>query len=329
MSLAAKKPSSTDIEPDSGEKAIEDGIPRSAPRAPTAEVWAALTPAERDLAELALLTSETLEEIEERDAMAEGDTHLDAKMEIRDTLRAYYGRQGRSIYIGAEIKVFYPGEKGFTPDIIAVTDVKPGPRNSWMVSREGKGIELALEVHALGDRRKDTVENVKRYASLGISEYFVYDIPRVSLKGYRLPKKGEGQAGYEVIRPKSGRHRSEVLDLELSLEGGRLRFYAGTAELVTTAELAAKLEQMVESAQARVEQEQERATQEQARATQEQTRAEQACLRVSTAILTILRARGIAVDETTEQRVLGCSALPILDDWLARALTVTSAAELF
>jgi len=321
MSVAAKKPPSTDVEPASGLKPLDDGdIPLEAPRAPTAEAWAAMTPAERDLAEAALLASESQEELDQRNAMAEGDAHLDAKMEIRDTLRAYYHRRGRRIYVGAEIEVYYPGEKGFTPDVIAVADVDPGPRKSWMVSREGKGIDLALEVHSLGHRRKDMVTNVARYASLGISEYFVYDIPREVLKGYRLPPPRA--RAYQVIRPKSGHHRSEVLDLELALEGGRLRFYAGTAELITTAELAIKLEKMVESAEARAEQEQ-------ARAEQEQARAEQAVRRVSSAILMILRARGLAVNASVEQRVLGCPVLEILDRWLERAASVTSAEELF
>ncbi len=322
MSGAAKKLPRTDLEVSSGPKPVwDDGdIPLEAPLAPTAEAWAAMTPAERDQAEAALLASESQEEIDERDAMAEGDAHLDAKMEVRDTLRAFYQRQGRRIYVGADIKVYYPGEKGFTPDVIAVTDVEPGRRNSWMVSREGKGVDLALEVHYLGHRRKDLVKNVTRYASLGISEYFVYDIPREMLKGYRLSPAGA--RGYQVIRPRSGHHRSEVLDLELALEGGRLRFYAGTAELVTAAELAAKLEKMVESAEARAEQEQ-------ARAEQEQARAEQACRRVSSAILMILRARGLAVDETIERRVLDGLELSELDRWLKRAATVAAAEELF
>jgi hypothetical protein len=336
MPAAAKKTPGTEGEPSSGPKRVDDecDLPLEAPRAPTAEAWAAMTPAERDRAEAALLASESQEEIDERDAMAEGDEHLDAKMEVRDTLRAFYQRQARRIYVGAEIKVFYPGEKGFTPDVLAVTDVDPGPRTCWMVSRERKGIDLALEIHFLGNRRKDLVTNVARYASLGISEYFVYDIPRAQLRGYRLPPSGP--RGYEIVRPKRGRHRSEVLDLELALEGGRLRFYAGTAELVTAAELALKLEKMVESAearaeqeQARAEQEQARAEQEQARAEQEQARAEQACRRVSAAILMLLRARGLAVDEATERRVLDGATLEVLDRWLQRAATVAAAEALF
>jgi acyl-CoA reductase-like NAD-dependent aldehyde dehydrogenase len=89
----------------------EDDIPAEAPAAPTEEAWARLSPAERERAVEALLASESLEEIEEREAMAEGDPHLDAKMDIRNTLRGHFERLGRRIYVGADIKVYYPGRK--------------------------------------------------------------------------------------------------------------------------------------------------------------------------------------------------------------------------
>ncbi|WP_044988408.1 Uma2 family endonuclease [Sorangium cellulosum] len=295
-------------------------IPAEAPRAPTEAQWAAMSPAQREQAVRALLASESREELDEREAMAEGDPHLDATMEARDTLRAWFGRRGRRIYVGAEIKVYYPGEKGFTPDVIAVTDVDPGPRLCWMVSAEGKGIDLAIEVHYAGDWRKDFVDNVVRYAALGIREYFVYDIPRGHIRGYRLPSTGVRR--YESIPSRIGRYRSEVLELELTVESGRLRFYADTAELVTASELVGKLERMIEAAEARIEREQ-------ARAEQEQARAEQALGRLSAAILMILGARGIPASEEARGRILSETELSVLERWLQQAATATAVEELF
>ncbi|MGK4005446.1 Uma2 family endonuclease [Sorangium sp. So ce1036] len=292
---------------------IEAPIPQEAPRAPTEAAWAAMTPAQREQAIAALVGSVSQEEIDEREAMAEGDPHLDAKMEARDTLRAWFGRRGRRIYVGAEIKVYSPGEKGFTPDVIAVADVDPGPRQCWMVSAEGKGVDLALEVHHAGDWRKDFVRNVAKYAALGIREYFVYDIPRGHIKGHRLPSTGVRR--YESIPSRAGRYRSEVLDLELTVESGRLRFYAGTAELVTSGELVGKLERMVEAAEARIE--------------QEQARAQEAVGRLSAAILMILGVRGVPIGEEARGRILGETDLDILDQWLQRAATAAAAEELF
>lgn len=52
-----------------------------------------------------------------------------------------------------------------------------------VVADEGKGLDWVLEVVCHGDRRKDLVENVKRYAALGIPEYFIYDVACLSATG--------------------------------------------------------------------------------------------------------------------------------------------------
>ncbi len=97
-------------------------IPLEAPRAPTEEEWAALSPQRRRKVIDDLICSESQEELDAADAMAESNEHNDAKEEIRDTLLNYFERSGRSVYIGAERQVFYPGRKAFIPDIIAVAD---------------------------------------------------------------------------------------------------------------------------------------------------------------------------------------------------------------
>ena len=43
-----------------------------------------------------------------------------------------------------------------------------------MVSHEGEGLDFVLEVRVSGDRTKDFETNVKRYARLGIPEYFAF-----------------------------------------------------------------------------------------------------------------------------------------------------------
>jgi Uma2 family endonuclease len=271
-----------------------------------------MTPAERERAVDDLLSSETQEEIEELDAMAEGDAHLNAKMGIRDTLRSHFGKIGRRIYVGADIKVYYPGQKGFTPDVIAVTDVEPGHRDCWMVSQEGKGVDIAFEVHYRGNWKKDFVTNVTKYAALGIREYFIYDIRRNALRGYRLPPGG---AAYDPIVQHGGRLRSTVLDLELALEGDRLCFYVGGAMLITGAELVGKLEGMVDAAIARAD--------------EQQARADAAAVRLASAILTILTVRGIDVDGDARDRILGCTEVATLALWLERAPAVARCEGLF
>ena len=283
----------------------EDPIPAEAPTAPTEEAWARMTPEQREQTIDALLASESVEENEERLAMSEGDAHLDAKLNLRDTLRDHFGRIGRRIYVGADLTVYYPGKKGFTPDVIAVTDVDPGKRDCWMVSKEGKGVDLAFEVHYKGKWKKDFVTNVTKFSTMGIREYFIYDVRRQLLRAYRLSAAG---ADYELIPSHAGRLPSRMLQLDVALEAGQVRFYQGGAILVTGTELVGKLEQMVDAAV---------------------SRAEQATMRLASAIITILTLRGLEVSADARARILGASDVPDLERWLAQAVTVSACDELF
>ena len=46
------------------------------------------------------------------------------------------------------------------------------------------------------------------------------------------------------------------------------------------------------------------------------------------AVLRILSARGVAVGETLRQRIVGCTDVATLEQWLHRALTAKSASDL-
>ncbi len=247
------------------------------PRAPSAEEWAAMSERER-AAVVEQLPSEVPRETE-----PEGDVHRDPKEKALDALREYFRRLGRSVYLSAELPVYYPAERLFAPDVIAVLDVDPHLRNRWVVSREGRGLDFALEVTLEGDRKKDLQDNVSRFARLGITEYFVLDLKFKRILGYRL-----AQGEYEPIVPQGGRWSSRVLGLDLAFERDRVRFFAGSAPLPQSEELIARLDSMLadlvlkeqelarelEEAHARAEQEKARAEHEKARAEQENARAE-------------------------------------------------------
>uniref|UniRef100_A0AAU3GV12 DUF4351 domain-containing protein n=1 Tax=Streptomyces sp. NBC_01401 TaxID=2903854 RepID=A0AAU3GV12_9ACTN len=47
------------------------------------------------------------------------------------------------------------------------------------------------------------------------------------------------------------------------------------------------------------------------------------------AVVTVLEQRGIAVGDTVRSRVLDCTDVETLDLWLSRALTATTAEDLF
>ena len=217
--------------------------------APSAEEWEALSPAERAMVAAALPGEVTYDEM----ALPEGDRHYKAKARALDTLRGYFSRQRRRVYLAAEMPTYYPGEPRFAPDLFAVLDAEDVERDKWVVSAEGKGLDWVLEVHVGGDRKKDAERNVARYARLGIPEYFLYDRARNRLAAYRLASPDAGV--YTPIVPNQGLYESRVLGLEVQVDEDRLRFFAGTALLLESEELIARVQAMYDAAQRRAEEE--------------------------------------------------------------------------
>jgi Uma2 family endonuclease len=221
------------------------------PRAPPWDVWERMSPEERAHLVDRLPSDCTLGAVP-----TEGDRHNNAVASARFTLDAFFRLLGRRIYISSDLSVYYPGERAFAVDVLAVRDVEPHDREKWVVAAEGKGLDWALEVCVLGDREEDEVLNVERYARLGIEEYFFFDPRRRILRGYSLPSEGEGSPSgraYRAMARQEGRLASKVLGLDLMLEGDRLRFYYGTALVLEADELIARLKAALSSALGREE----------------------------------------------------------------------------
>jgi Uma2 family endonuclease len=301
---------------------------RSLPIAPTEEEWRAMSPDERERLLLKVLDALS----DPRAAMSEGRPHKKVKTRSLDMLGLHFGAVGRVVYLAEEMAVLYPGEEVFTPDVLAVVGV-PEPeddeRMAWVVADEGKGLDLVLEVLHRGDRQKDLVDNVERYARLGIPEYFIYDRAQQRIRGYRLPvdeggpaAKPPGARRYQAIVPQGGRYSSAVLGLDLVIEDGSLRFFHGMAELFGSADLIRRLSGMVREREAKAEQAETKAE-------LAETKAEQAIVGLRTGILAALETRGIVVEDGLRARVLSCDEPMMLQSWLLRALSVASAGEVF
>jgi Uma2 family endonuclease len=207
----------------------------------------------------------------------EGDPHFNAKAKTKATLDDFFRRIGRRIYVSSELAVFYPGKERFSPDVLAVLDVEPHDREKWVVSAEGKGLDLVIEVYYRGSKTRDFKTKVEMYAELGITEYFIFDRRNLSLRGYRLPQAEEGRAAkpdvYEAIAPQGGVYPSQVLGLDLMVEGSKLRFLYGMAEVPEAEELVGKLQSKMDDLLARAEEAEKRAAAETERAAAEAERA--------------------------------------------------------
>jgi Uma2 family endonuclease len=322
--------------------------------APTEEEWRAMSPTAREALLVRILDALS----DPAAAMSEGRRHKKAKTSALDALGLHFGAIGRTMYLAEEMAVLYPGETVFTPDVLAVVGVAEpddDARMAWVVADEGKGLDLVIEVLHHGSRNKDLVDNVERYASLGIPEYFVYDRLHQRILGYRLPDAAARR--YQRIVPQGGRHASAVLGLELAIEGGKLRFFYGMAELPGTSDLIGRLNRMVtalearaDAAEARVEgiveqidamaaeaeaahaqadaaHAQAQAAQAQAEAAQAQSAQALAALRQGIAAL--LGARGLACSEADRTRLASCTDVSTLQRWLLRATSAGAAEEVF
>ena len=293
--------------------------------APTLDEWRAMTAAERE--RLLIQINDVLSD--PREAMSEGRPHKKAKTRALDLLDRHFAAMGRVIYLAEEMAVLYPGEEVFTPDVLAVLDV-PQPeddeRLAWVVADEGKGLDLVLEVLHHGDRKKDLVDNVERYATLGIPEYFVYDRARQQIHGYRL--SGPGSRRYQRIVPQAGRFPSVVLGLDLAIVGGTLRFFLGESELGGTPGLVSRLQSMVDEVSVKAEQSAAQAEQTAAQAEQAVAQAEQALAVARAGIAALLEARGVPCPEEVRAQIAACEDPAILQRWLQRAATARTVAEL-
>lgn len=288
-------------------------LPEEEMRAPTEEEWSRMTPEQRLRVEDELLNSDSLEQEAEREEdIAEGERHLDTMVEVRDTLREFFRRQRPGLFVAADTPAYYPGQKAIRPDLLAVVDVETHLRESWLVSREGKGVDLVMEIHHKGSWRRDFVDNVARYAALGIYEYFAFDLGKRELRGWRL---APGDAVYQSLRGPWGRLRSEVLGLDLMVEDGELRFFLDNAELLGGARRVRKLQGLAGDAIQRAEAQAQQA---------------QAALRVlGTTVLALLTQRGVSLTAEQQAQIQNCQDLTRLTRWAGQATQVAQAADLF
>jgi Uma2 family endonuclease len=274
---------------------------------PTEEEWRAMSPAERERRVMEIV--DTLQDPQR--AMSEGRRHKRAKSEAVDALSLHFRTTGRVIYLAEEMPVVYPGVPGFTPDIMAVLDVEQpeeDERMAWVVTHEGRGLDLVIEVLHMGNRKKDLVDNVERYASLGIPEYFIYDVGRRHIEGHRLPTQAQR---YQPIMPQLGRYASQVLGLDLVVRGGTLRFFSGQAPLPGSQETIGLLEGMVANLQAKAGD------------------AEALLSAFRDSILAVLADRGVPCSGDARARLLSCSDPAELQRWMLAAMRAETAEDIF
>ncbi len=168
------------------------------------------------------------------------------------------------------------------PDFFVVRDCDPNPnRLSWVVWTEGRYPDFILEILSESTAKVDRTTKKQLYQdTFRTPEYFLVDLERPAVEGYRL----QG-GGYEAIAPHAeGRVWSEVLELYLGVWGNQVRFFTAEGGLVMSPEetalaaeqgrVAAQRQQLL--LQQRIEQERQQRAQAQQQAERERQQREQA-----------------------------------------------------
>ena len=135
--------------------------------------------------------------------------------------------------VAADILV-YPEEgnnkNSIAPDVLVALGLGPHKRSSYFVWREGKPPDWVLEVASPGTQAKDRNLKRRRYAEMGVREYWLFDP-----KGDVYPQGEPPLQGFELLdgeyQPLESRLvdgerviRSEVLGLDVRVDGELLRF---------------------------------------------------------------------------------------------------------
>ena len=193
--------------------------------------------------------------------MAETQIHGECMMYVTSALRWWFTKHGHDdVYVGSNNFLYY--ERGnpravVAPDVYVVVGAPASPpRDTYMLWNEPKGPDFVLEVTSKSTRSTDEQRKREVYASLGVSEYFLYD-PRAEyltppLQGFRL-HEGEYRAlpSVTVLSNRGVAVASEVLGLELRDERAarrvRLRDPA-TGEVLLTHEESERAREEAERA---------------------------------------------------------------------------------
>lgn len=201
--------------------------------------------------------------------MAVSDTHRRILTRTLQGLDAHF-EERPEVYVSGDILMYYvegDPRQSVSPDVLVAFGLGKKPRRSYLVWKEGKVPDFAMEFSSKGTYRNDLGRKMELYASLGIQDYFLYDA-----EGLYLPSPMMGftlvDGLYVPISadPDGGLH-SAALGLD---------FYVGDVGLGIYDPVAgAWLQTPAESASARADREATRAELQTIRADMAETRADQ------------------------------------------------------
>ena len=186
--------------------------------------------------------------------MAEGDIQCSYLIYARNVLRIYF-QNHPDVYVAGNLFIYY--EKGYpesvvAPDVFVVFGVENRDRRSYKTWEENNQTpDFVLEITSKTTRSKDQGAKKGIYAFLGVREYFQYDPTgdylNPQLQGLHLVDGNYFPVATNTLPDGTVSLPSQVLELELRLEAGKLRFYnPATGQTLLTHEEEASARQAAE-----------------------------------------------------------------------------------
>ena len=168
------------------------------------------------------------------DAMPQNDNHAGRQLVYGPALKDRY--RGHGGMVGVDLSMPYvkgsPG-KMLAPDLfVALSAEERDGRQSYKLWEE-PAPDFVLEDLSPSNWRKDAVDKRELYRQLGVREYWMFDETGRRLRDESDARIGERLVGYWLCKGEykrveendAGRLPSEVLNLELCVSDGLVRFY--------------------------------------------------------------------------------------------------------
>jgi Uma2 family endonuclease len=163
--------------------------------------------------------------------MAESDFQREPLIYAIESLRIYF-QDRADVYVSGNMFVYY--EEGnpkavVAPDVFVVIGAPRRDRSSYKLWQEPKGPDFVLEITSRSTYAEDQGAKRGIYALLGVREYWQYDPTgdylKPVLQGLQLAERNYWPL--PAKRPPDGGllMHSTVLELDLRIDDGRLRFY--------------------------------------------------------------------------------------------------------
>ena len=109
--------------------------------------------------------------------MAVSDLHRRILMRTLQVLDAHF-EERPEVYVSGDILMYYvegDPHQSVSPDVLVAFGLGKKPRRSYLVWKEGKVPDFAMEFSSKSTYRNDLGRKMELYASLGIQDYFLYD----------------------------------------------------------------------------------------------------------------------------------------------------------